>query len=47
MQAYGVFRQFYFDIVEKQNFIISPLPNPLLKGEGEIGNPEAKPRGIR
>jgi len=34
-------------IVEKQNFIISPLPNPLLKGEGEIGNPKAKPRGIR
>jgi len=39
MQVYGVFRQFYFDIVEKQNFIISPLSNPLLKGEEEIGNP--------
>ena len=37
MQAYGVFCQFYFDIVEKQNFIISPLPGPLLKGEGELG----------
>ena len=36
MQAYGVFHQFYFDIVEKQNFIISPLPNPLLKREKPV-----------
>jgi len=31
-----------FWLIKQKEFIISPL----LKGEGEVGNTEAKPRGI-
>jgi len=33
-------------MIEKRIFIIVPHPSPLLNGDGEIGNPEAEPRGI-